>query len=137
MRCNLILGIATILLSGCNPAPRGYELDEAKKAISPPSQPAAEQATLDYFRDVLRDPDSAKFEFWPIKNGVWATPGGGRFYGWFMCGKLNAKNAYGGFTGYKTFLVYFDPANPAKVDMSYTDADCSWLYGEAPIGLTG
>jgi hypothetical protein len=65
-----------------------------------------------------------------IKNGVWETPGGGRFVGWFMCGDMNAKNSYGGYTRYKTFIVHFEEENPEEVDFSYTDIDCSMLYGE-------
>lgn len=42
----------------------------------------------------LRDPRSAEFQ-WPD------YPGGGIY-----CGLINAKNAYGGFVGFRNFLVF-------------------------------
>ena len=47
--------------------------------------------------DRLRDPDSAKFKAVTV-----AVVGGDVIY----CGQINAKNAYGGYVGYKWFYSY-------------------------------
>jgi hypothetical protein len=44
----------------------------------------------------LRDPDSAKF-----KDLVASVSNDGEV---FFCGRLNAKNSYGGYTGFETFV---------------------------------
>jgi hypothetical protein len=31
--------------------------------------------------------------------------------GYFLCGEVNAKNSYGGYTGFKTFMVIFSDAS--------------------------
>lgn len=50
-------------------------------------------------RDSLKDPDSAKLESSFHSSGE--TDG-------YVCGLVNAKNSYGGYTGKKPFYVYID-----------------------------
>lgn len=50
-------------------------------------------------RGSLKDPDSAKFESFYHKVGD--NDG-------YVCGYVNAKNSYGGYTGKKEYFVYID-----------------------------
>lgn len=61
-----------------------------------------------YMARHLRDPDSAKYEFGGTPSRGWNSGNGmGRQYGWFVCAHINAKNAYGGYTGLRRhyFLI--------------------------------
>lgn len=76
---------------------------------------------------MLKDPDSAKVRNVsnPIPNVVKYVPGittGG--VGWSICGEVNAKNSYGGYTGYKWWWIlvnqdrlvtYLDPSMAPSV----------------------
>ena len=56
----------------------------------------------DSVRENLRDPDSAKFKDVELfrKNGLM-----------YVCGEVNAKNAYGGYTGFKKFIGTWSSTN--------------------------
>ncbi|WP_243077748.1 hypothetical protein [Pantoea sp. MQR6] len=51
----------------------------------------------DTVRETLKDPDSAKFESFFRES----SDGEG-----YVCGTINAKNSYGGYTGRSNFYVY-------------------------------
>jgi hypothetical protein len=71
----------------------------------------AEKAATAYITNILKDPDSARFHF-PLspKAGVLNAMTITRS-GYFLCGEVNAKNSYGGYTGFKTFMVIFSDAS--------------------------
>jgi hypothetical protein len=74
----LILGIVALAGCGKNSADGNeVRIERAKKVVA----------------EAMRDPDSTKFRDVVAynKNGV--------------CGEVNAKNAYGGYVGYKRFMV--------------------------------
>ena len=54
--------------------------------------------------DSLKDPESAKFR----KVFLSATFNKNTFNGWAICGEMNGKNSYGGYTGYKPFIVFIE-----------------------------
>lgn len=47
----------------------------------------------------LRDPSGATYEFYKPLSKAWFGFNGVGQYGWATCATINAKNAYGGFTG--------------------------------------
>lgn len=53
-------------------------------------------------RDSLKDPDSAKFESFYKSSGELDG---------YVCGSVNAKNSYGGYTGKKSYYVYIEVEN--------------------------
>lgn len=55
------------------------------------STPIEKQAVLRYFNAELKDAPSARWQW----SGTWAD-------GW-ICGKVNAKNSFGGYTGWQSF----------------------------------
>lgn len=69
----------------------------------------AQRSAISYFSARLREPDSAKWQFFPAPAYGTASYGAGydAGTGWFLCGTVNGKNGYGGFTGPTFFLVRF------------------------------
>lgn len=51
----------------------------------------------------LKDPDSALFEWWPVRDN------------YILCGRINAKNGYGGYVGYRIFIIFMDKTAPKIV----------------------
>lgn len=60
--------------------------------IAPTFAAASEGAIVQVVKSILRDPDSAKFRGIVQRNGV-------------ICGYVNSKNGFGGYTGYKEFMI--------------------------------
>lgn len=84
-------------------------------------------AAEDLVRISLRDPDSAQFrevQYIADAVGFVATPGGGEITrGPAVCGFFNARNAYGGFAGYKRFVVW-----PLEGPTVNTEEDKYFVY---------
>jgi hypothetical protein len=59
--------------------------------------------------DHLKDPGSAQYEIGvPTKGKVFrGLLNGGDIYGWVVDAKINAKNAFGGYTGKKLYRFVF------------------------------
>ncbi len=74
--------------------------------------------------DILKDPDSRKVEFLRTPKGS------------LVCGTINAKNSYGGYTGKKPFTAYFSQSGEL-IFLDY-DADEIRLFGRSSApGDTG
>ena len=63
----------------------------------------------DALRYRLKDPDSAMVKLvgspYPmVINKTMVTNGGA---GWWICAEVNAKNSYGGYTGYKHVFIFW------------------------------
>lgn len=55
---------------------------------------------------LLKDPDSAKFDFENVKapeRAVTRRADGTHYFHWFVYCRVNAKNSYGGYAGYTLF----------------------------------
>lgn len=82
----LLVGIACLPLTGC--------FGEYSEAINYGES---------QIKQSLKDPDSAKF------NDVWFSPdannGKPKISG-YVCGRVNAKNAFGGYVGEAPFFIY-------------------------------
>lgn len=135
-RTILLLTIGGALASCATPPPSPEELAAAKAMPAPASQADAENAAREYFNDVLKDPSSAVYKFrQPISGIVRAYDH--TYRGWFMCGDVNAKNSYGGYTGFSRFVVQFDQFTGMKVVEDFADSGndrlaarmCKELYG--------
>ena len=94
--------IAALLLAACS-NPDTPEILAAKSEIA-----------------VLYDPDSAIFRLPPMQNEI--TERGGVY-----CGMVNAKNRYGGMTGFKPFAAYLhaneELVHARKHDIAALDGD--------------
>lgn len=98
---------AACLLSACISAPSEEDIRNAD--YGPP--PRNYQATIGQFLDgYLRDPMSAQVRYvaGPAQN--WSNFMGDRVFGWGVCYSINARNAYGGYTGARLyyFIIRYD-----------------------------
>ena len=59
-------------------------------------------------RALLRDPDSSKFQNLKVSFNSKANE--------IVCGEVNARNAFGGYTGYSKFNVSIDKINIVSID---------------------
>lgn len=102
----------------------------------PGNRAKAEKAATEYITNILKDPDSARFRFPlpPIAGSISTMVL--RQSGYFLCGEVNGRNSYGGFTGFKPFLVIFTDITLSKVDQGVAESPgsgvvrdwCSAIY---------
>ncbi|HFO1371966.1 hypothetical protein ACOAP4_29710 [Pseudomonas aeruginosa] len=89
-------------LSGCaTPPPPAPKVQAPKpKTISFELNDQQREHAMASVREVLKDPDSAKFSGLIGVRSISAPPDK-----YSICGKVNAKNSYGGYTGFTRFAV--------------------------------
>lgn len=70
-----------------------------------------QQLIVAYYQDILKDPESAKYKFeLPQRaygNTGLAYGGGVTWIGMAVRIQINAKNSFGGYTGFKPYTVFF------------------------------
>jgi hypothetical protein len=90
--------------------PNKEEMDAADFGLAPTDY---EVAIKKWMKDNLRDPLSAQIdEIGQPEKSWWGQLGGLAAardirYGWVVMAKINAKNAYGGYIGFKKYWFYF------------------------------
>ncbi|PHM51011.1 hypothetical protein [Xenorhabdus sp. KK7.4] len=92
----LIIVIFGLLLSACKPTEKDF-INIGESLV----------------RNNLNDPDSAKFDSFYHSSDEIFTPidrPSGELDG-YVCGRVNAKNAYGGYTGKKPYYVHIETKN--------------------------
>jgi len=102
-------GCASAWLSGCTSSPSSPPAAAALPAARPnllsrDLSPAEKTALTHALSTTLKDPDSAKFDWGPVKYAQGSTSTE-------YCGIVNAKNSYGGYTGYQMYhaIISLDP----------------------------
>ena len=108
-----ILISVTLAMGGCAsmgfaPPPSAEQLKAAN--YGPFDKDNAVQAISQHLRETLLDPFSYDMQASP-ENAIqhWAIDDNGRYhYGWMMAYSMNAKNAYGAYTGSKLYGVFFE-----------------------------
>lgn len=81
------------------------------------------EITRDYLLSRLKDPESARFEYFTEPKKQWVSAGGSAFHlGYAVCVTYNAKNSYGGYVGSQTeaFLIRDDRV------LVYTPSRLQW-----------
>ena len=109
-----LIGLAAaVMLSACAVAPTPRPSEEAFDA--PPTEPEAKART--FIESKLRDPESARYRFGTLTKaygayGVWnnTLP----WAGYLIPVDVNAKNGFGGYTGFKPYVVYFQMGEPIR-----------------------
>lgn len=95
--CLLLFG-----LLACRTAPSELALQEADYGEAPVGGHRDEIRAA--FAEVLLDPASARFEYSDPEKG-WGKDGLGFVYGWVVWTRVNSKNRFGAFTGWRTYKV--------------------------------
>lgn len=101
-----------VSLAGCMSMPRGpsgAELAEADYG-APIGGPEAEAIAREFMASTLKDPHSAEWRCGPtspqyITDGV--VYGGATHFGWGLECAINARNSFGGYTGFRTYQFLF------------------------------
>ena len=105
-----LLTIFSLLISSCaNTPPTHEELIKADYGF-PISQDNAEKHAIQFLENYLKDPQSAIYKWQPIIKGYMKDApilGGEVHYGYVLNASVNAKNSYGGYTGFKRFTFIF------------------------------
>lgn len=101
--------LACVLLGGCVTGPSAEQLANADYG-EPIAEDEAKAKAERWIRGVLKDPESARFEWhrfgkgW-VHNGL--AYGGGYTFGYLLVGDVNARNAFGGYVGRRKYQVVF------------------------------
>ncbi len=99
---NLVFALVTIFVSGCATVLKPEDIAKLDYGPFPENY---ESTVKDYFNDKLRDPFSAQYSFRkPFKGYLRSAPitgGKVRQPGWVVVVSINAKNGFGGYSGWK------------------------------------
>lgn len=98
---------ALFFILGCATEP-----EKAPSEIDYDDVPASYEAAIqNYFNETLKDPLSIQYrEVTKPEKGYIRAPlitGGKKTYGWLVRATINAKNSYGGYTGFQTYSFIF------------------------------
>lgn len=103
---SMAMAVWALALSGC----AGFaKLPPSSDFGTPPV--TTEAAVRAHFEAVLKDPESARYRFGAIRkayanNGL-IHGGGIAWHGYMQEVEVNAKNSYGGYVGFKPYMVFF------------------------------
>lgn len=85
-----------------------------------PTRDSALATISSYLRQALLDFDSAKIECGDVSEATWLKPVfGKRIYGYYLYCQVNAKNAYGGYTGFQGRWFRFNGGEFEEVEQSF------------------
>ena len=114
------IGMAGLAACATTPLPTQAEID----AYDYGPRPTPEQfwsAAEDVARMRLKDPESARFRrSAEIRPGYWQEFLGGRHWGYYSCGWVNARNSFGGYTGESRYVAVWHKGQVLLVDMDDT-----------------
>lgn len=124
--------LVSTLLAGCASAPMHADGRLVTLADAGPVPEDQAAIVLGVLKEALRDPESAKVEIdraprRVIVSKLLERKGGAA---WELCPLVNAKNAYGGYTGYKRVHILW---NERVVDYSVGDFGDEVCRGVIPI----
>jgi hypothetical protein len=127
----LVLSVLAMMVNGCATMPTAKELAKAEYG-SPISQQDAEAKAIEYLKQRLKDPDSAKIEWGAVQQG-WmreAPINGNQLrFGYILTANINAKNSFGGYIGYRPYqFVFFN----GVIVSVYAQQEISGSYGSTP-----
>ena len=109
----VILGLVLTSLSGCALPYQGGPSSEEFAQGDFGSQPTNyEQTVREYMNNSLKDPFSAQYQFGQPEKAWYGNPGGLLVsrdirYGWGVLVRVNAKNSFGAYVGWRNYGFYF------------------------------
>ena len=103
----ILILAALFSLTACVSAPTKQQINVANYGPSPSDHESTIKDTIQF---VLKDPDSAKLSTITTPRKEWflnpANFNSTFGYAWLSCAKINAKNSYGAYTGYKNWVFF-------------------------------
>ncbi|UCQ16878.1 hypothetical protein DCF79_11050 [Edwardsiella tarda] len=120
MRMIVAFVLSAFFLSGCVTPMTKLEVD---KAVYQPLPDSYKQDVQNIISMYLKDPYSAKFTFFtPIKS--YSLPS--RHFAYVVPVGVNAKNSYGGYTGYKMHYYAYYSGRFKDVTQGVNLGDVKW-----------
>lgn len=128
---NVFIVIVALILSACaiNPTDRQATAEQLASIGEEPTQEMVQERVKRWGEDTLKDFESARWRFngkpfkFQISKG-WAQSGQGAMgVGWASEFEVNAKNSYGGYTGYKCYVILFVSNGKTRIET------CGYTYG--------
>lgn len=102
--------LAFLVVAGCSYGPTQDQIDYGRYGDIP-DQAQSETSAKAFFETYLKDSESARYKFTPLSKG-WMFSNrfeGSIFYaGYILEAQVNAKNSYGGYTGWSTYRLLFN-----------------------------
>lgn len=120
--------LATAALGACVTLPNAPTEEQLRTADYGPAPTDYRRAVKAYLEHRLRDVESARFEFFSEPGHSWAGNSPPFVYGWGVCAYINAKNAYGAYTGTKMYYFFL------KGDEVYEGDVSEQIWGEQHVG---
>ncbi len=105
-----ILVALAFVLAGCASGPTPQDIAAADYG-SVPDQSEAEATVKEFFDRYLKDPASAQYRFGKTEKGYMISDSfdGSQLYaGYLVRVEVNAKNSYGGYTGWSRYQFIFN-----------------------------
>lgn len=127
MRNRLLALFAAVTLTACANQPSQQELLNADFGPMPTTGQfvsAVEKA----IKRRLKDPSSAQFDYPYHAHKGWFKPLlEKREYGWWTCGLVNAKNSFGGYTGYAHFVAVYNAGRISYLGVEKKAQQYDWI----------
>ncbi len=115
---NLIFIAGGLLLGSCGSAPEPTSGGSAGDIYSDLGKQAAwNEVGKDAIKAKLKDPDSAQFRNVKFHVGM-GKP--------VTCGEVNAKNSFGGYSGFERFIAAGDVITVMESEMAAGEMDKTW-----------
>lgn len=102
--------ICSVGLVGCASGPPTAKELAAADYGSSITQSDAESKAKAFLRGTLKDPSSAEYDWGTVQRGYVRTApieGGKLIWGYKLDAQINAKNSFGGYTGFKPYVFMF------------------------------
>ena len=122
----ICLYFSATLLGACTSVPSQNEVAKADYGIDMSTRDcvtAAEQTIA----SGLKDPGSAQFTHAPCEKGYWQSVpimGMSVAFGYFQKGSVNAKNAYGGYVGFRPYSALIRNGRVIRYCISDSNGIC-------------
>ena len=127
-----ILGWMIVVFAGCATGPPTTEELAAADYGTMISQEDAEPLANAWLDTHLKDPLSAQKRWKPLYKG-WLREapihGGSLRFGYRLEGEINARNSFGGYTGFKPYIFMF---HNGKIVSIYGQQELRGSYGSTP-----
>lgn len=123
-----LIAVAVLVLSGCASAPSKQEIANADYG-APMSPAQCQLIAEEAIRNQLKDPDSAEFknETPCFKDWMSSVPilGMKAAFGYLQTGEVNGKNSYGGYVGFRPFMVLMKNGHVLRSCITDSDGICT------------
>jgi hypothetical protein len=125
IKCLVLTGLL-LVLSACASGPTVKELTNANYGRDMKAEECVKIAE-ELISNNLKDPGSAHYKNQPCFKGYWKSAplfGQSLQFGWLQKGEVNAKNSFGGYTGFSPYMVLIRDGSAVRYCIADNDGVC-------------